>query len=113
MYTTRFNFKKIYILPTECSCLFGMRLRTNCNFLLWRINCSLLLGTTCVFELQKLRFFGRGLIVLRILSSVSAKLVTKYTDMRRLTTEIRSENASLDDFVVVRTCTYTNLDSSV
>jgi len=44
---------------------------------------------------------------------VSAKLVTKYTDMRRLTTGIRSENASLGDFVVVRTCSYTNLDSSV
>jgi len=35
------------------------------------------------------------------------------TDMRRLTTGIRTENASLGDFVVVRTCTYTNLDITV
>jgi len=47
---------------------------------------SLLLGTICVFELQILRFVVKGLIVLRILSSVSANLFTKYTDRRRLRT---------------------------
>ena len=34
------------------------------------------------------------------------------TDMRRLTTGYVLRNASLGDFVVVRRCTYTNLDST-
>ena len=35
------------------------------------------------------------------------------TVIRRLTTGIRSEKCVIGDFVVVRTCTYTNLDSTV
>ena len=35
------------------------------------------------------------------------------TDMRHLTTVIVLRNASLGDFVVVRTCIYTNLDSTL
>jgi hypothetical protein len=34
------------------------------------------------------------------------------TDMRRFMTWLLFENASLGDFVVVLTCTYTNLDST-
>jgi len=35
------------------------------------------------------------------------------TDLCRLTMGIRYGNASLGDFVIVRTCTHTNLDSTV